>query len=124
MHSYTLQHSACRREFFTQPATYALGLVERFCRRPYQAVLSMTFPTRSGQCAALLTQLLLGLRSILTGVAAAGKGAAYILCLDDDIVLHPGALAALVSGLAAEGGCFMATGKQPITPQTPIRCCI
>jgi GT2 family glycosyltransferase len=58
----------------------------------------------------------LGLCSILTGVAAAGKGAAYILCLDDDIVLHPGALAALVSRLAADGACFMATGMRAIYP--------
>lgn len=49
-------------------------------------------------------------------MAAAGKGAAYILCLDDDIVLHPGALEALVSGLAVDGACFMATGMRATHP--------
>ena len=62
--------------------------------------------------------------SILTGVAAAAKAAAYILCLDDDIVLHPDALAGLVLGLAADDSCFMATGKRPIRALNPKWCCI
>lgn len=48
--------------------------------------------------------------SILAGIAAAAGDTRYILCLDDDIVLHPGTLAALVAGLAANDDCFMATG--------------
>ena len=49
--------------------------------------------------------------SILAGVEAAGKAAEYMLCLDDDIVLHPGTLAELVAGLATDDSCFMATGE-------------
>ncbi len=48
--------------------------------------------------------------SILAGVAAADAGSRYILCLDDDVVVHPGALMELVAGLQADDSAFIATG--------------
>lgn len=44
------------------------------------------------------------------GVRAASQGAQYVLCLDDDVLLHPGLLAALVRDMEADHTLFMATG--------------
>lgn len=49
-------------------------------------------------------------RSLLAGVRAASPEAAYLLCLDDDVLLHPGLLAALVRDMEADPSLFMATG--------------
>lgn len=48
--------------------------------------------------------------SLLAGVRAASPGAQYILCLDDDVLLHRGLLAALVRDMEADPSLFMATG--------------
>ena len=48
--------------------------------------------------------------SLLAGVRAASPGAQYILCLDDDVLLHRGLLTALVRDMEADPSLFMATG--------------
>ncbi len=50
-------------------------------------------------------------RSLLAGVRQAGPDSQYILCLDDDVLLHPGLLASLVRDMEADPSLFMATGK-------------
>ena len=36
----------------------------------------------------------------------------WVLCLDDDVLVHPGTLHTLVEGLPQQQGCFMATGRR------------
>lgn len=55
-------------------------------------------------------------RSLLAGIRQAGPGSQYILCLDDDVLLHPGLLASLVRDMEADPSLFMATGE-PGAPQ-------
>lgn len=49
-------------------------------------------------------------RSLLAGIRGASVASQYILCLDDDVLLHPGLLAALVRDMEADSSLFMATG--------------
>ena len=48
--------------------------------------------------------------SLLAGIRGAAPTAQYVLCLDDDVQLHPGALASLVADMEADPSLFMATG--------------
>jgi len=48
--------------------------------------------------------------NILTALEAASPASRYVLCLDDDVVLHPGALPPLVAALLADPSLLMATG--------------
>ena len=57
--------------------------------------------------------------SILTAVAAASPASRYVLCLDDDVVLHPGALPTLVAALLTDPTLLMATGGR--RPPPPFR---
>jgi hypothetical protein len=52
---------------------------------------------------------------------AAKKDHKYVLCLDDDVVLHPSSLAMMVARMEAEPGVFMATGRAfpPLSPPFP-----
>jgi hypothetical protein len=43
-------------------------------------------------------------------VEAASCGSSYVLCLDDDVALHVGAVGMLVDVMEADAGLFMATG--------------
>ncbi|KXZ49587.1 hypothetical protein GPECTOR_20g443 [Gonium pectorale] len=45
-----------------------------------------------------------------SGGGGNGGGGGYVLCLDDDVALHPGSLADLVAELEAAPAVFMATG--------------
>ena len=62
-------------------------------------------------------------RSLLAGIRQASPEAAYLLCLDDDVLLHPGLLAALVRDMEADPSLFMATGRkgsfEPPPPPPP-----
>ena len=49
-------------------------------------------------------------RSIVTGVKAASSQSKYVLCLDDDVILHPSTLQSLVKKLENDPSAFMATG--------------
>ena len=51
-------------------------------------------------------------RSLLAGIRGASRAAQYVLCLDDDVLLHRGLLAALVRDMEADATLFMATGEQ------------
>ena len=48
--------------------------------------------------------------SLLAGIRQASPDSQYALCLDDDVLLHPGLLASLVRDMEADAGLFMATG--------------
>lgn len=48
--------------------------------------------------------------SIQTAVREAAASSEYILCLDDDIILHPGLLQELIAKLECDSSWFMATG--------------
>lgn len=50
------------------------------------------------------------IHNLLAGIRQAGPGSQYILCLDDDVLLHPGLLASLVRDMEADPSLFMATG--------------
>lgn len=50
------------------------------------------------------------IHNLLAGIAAAVPSAAFILCLDDDVRPHPGALAALVADMVAAPELRVATG--------------
>ena len=56
---------------------------------------------------ALVTVLL---HSIVTGVRAASPQSKHILCLDDDVILHPSTLQNLVIRLENDPSAFMVTG--------------
>lgn len=66
-------------------------------------------------------------RSILAGVEVALEGdvdsSGYVLCLDDDVALHPGTVARLVDELESDGSAFMATGARLVralgSPERP-----
>ena len=49
--------------------------------------------------------------SLLAGIRGASRAAQYVLCLDDDVLLHRGLLAALVRDMEADATLFMATGE-------------
>ncbi len=49
-------------------------------------------------------------RSLCAGVEAAAGSSSYVLCLDDDVALHSGAVGMLVQSLEADSALFMATG--------------
>jgi hypothetical protein len=49
--------------------------------------------------------------SLLAGIRVAAPDSRYILCLDDDVLPHPGLLAALVQDMEADASLFMATGE-------------
>jgi hypothetical protein len=49
--------------------------------------------------------------SLLSGIRQASSDAAYLLCLDDDVLLHPRLLAALVRDMEADPSLYMATGE-------------
>jgi len=53
--------------------------------------------------------------NLQAGVRAAAGRHKWVLCLDDDIELHPRSLADLVAAAEAEPGAFMATGAQQLT---------
>lgn len=48
--------------------------------------------------------------SLQAGIKEAAAGSEYILCLDDDIMLHPRMLQDLVAKLECDPSWFMATG--------------
>lgn len=48
--------------------------------------------------------------SIQTAIREAAARSEYILCLDDDIILHPGLLQELIAKLECDSSWFMATG--------------
>ncbi|KAK9803983.1 hypothetical protein WJX72_010372 [[Myrmecia] bisecta] len=50
------------------------------------------------------------IHNIQTGIWAAESAHKYVLCLDDDVVLHPGSLQMLVDSMEAQPDMFMATG--------------
>lgn len=50
------------------------------------------------------------IHNLLAGIRQAGGEAQYILCLDDDVLLHSGLLASLVRDMEADSSLFMATG--------------
>ncbi len=55
-------------------------------------------PSLSGPC------------SLVHGIRACSPAAAYVLCLDDDVALHPGSLAEMVAGMERERDVWMTTG--------------
>ena len=58
-------------------------------------------------------------RSVQAGIRGAATGSEYILCLDDDILLHPGMLQDLVAKLECDPSWFMATGSLPLLYYRP-----
>ena len=48
--------------------------------------------------------------SLCAGVEAAAGSSSYLLCLDDDVALHSGAVGMLVHSMEADETLFMATG--------------
>lgn len=66
--------------------------------------------TVDGNAPSVHTQPLVWGRSIVTGVRAASQQSKYMLCLDDDVILHPSALQTLVNKLESDPSAFMATG--------------
>lgn len=42
--------------------------------------------------------------------SSGGGGSGYVLCLDDDVALHPGTIGRLVDELEGDAAAFMATG--------------
>jgi cellulose synthase/poly-beta-1,6-N-acetylglucosamine synthase-like glycosyltransferase len=53
--------------------------------------------------------------NLMAGVRAAAGRHKWVLCLDDDIELHPRSLADLVAAAEAEPSAFMATGALQLT---------
>lgn len=49
--------------------------------------------------------------SIQTGVRESAAHSKYVLCLDDDVILHPTMLQQLVARLEGDPSLFMATGE-------------
>ncbi len=50
---------------------------------------------------------------LLAGMQAACREHKWVLCLDDDVLLHPGSLADLVAAAEADPSAYMATGEAP-----------
>ncbi|KAI3425799.1 hypothetical protein D9Q98_007774 [Chlorella vulgaris] len=50
------------------------------------------------------------IHNLLAGIRQASADSQYVLCLDDDVLLHPGLLASLIRDMEADPGLFMATG--------------
>ena len=59
------------------------------------------------------------IHNLQRGILKANQDSKYVLCLDDDVQLHPGFLQMAVSHMQADSAAFMLTGQLPSA--TPIR---
>ena len=53
------------------------------------------------------------IHNLQRGILKASQDSKYVLCLDDDVQLHPGFLQMAVSHMEADSAAFMLTGQSP-----------
>ena len=64
------------------------------------------------------------IHNLQRGILKASQDSQYVLCLDDDVQLHPGFLQMAVSRMEADSAAFMLTGRLPsATPTHPPLLC-
>lgn len=56
------------------------------------------------------------IHNLQRGILKASKASKYVLCLDDDVQLHPGFLEMAVGHMQADSAAFMLTGSAPLRP--------
>lgn len=59
------------------------------------------------------------IHNLQRGILEASQDSKYVLCLDDDVQLHPGFLEMAVGHMEADSAAFMLTGQSPSAPAVP-----